>query len=101
MDVKSFVAAQSWRFAKTYAATWPHWYIVRKNVDEASFLEFVGIIRKDGYKGKFYNKEIIYYDLDEYTYWTMGELIEDTDIINRTFKKDTYEERLKRGDLPK
>ena len=101
MDLKAFVAAQSWTFAKTYAKTWPHWYIVRKNVDEASFLEFVKIIRNNGYKGKFYNKEIIYYDLDEYTYWTMGAPIEETTIINRALKKDTYEERLKKGELPK
>jgi len=100
MDIKTFVAAQSWRFAKTYP-NWPHRYIVRKEVDETSFLEFVGIIRKDGHKGRFYDREIIYYDLDEYTYWTMGAPIEETDIINRALKKDTYEERLKRGELPK
>jgi hypothetical protein len=100
MDIKSFVAAQSWRFANKMPK-WPHWYIVRKDVDEMSFLEFVRIIRKEGYKGKFYDKEIVYYDLDEYTYWTMGAPIEETIIINRALKKDTYEERLKRGDLPK
>lgn len=100
MDVKSFIAAQSWRYAKTYRE-WPHWYIVRKDADEQSFVEFVSIIRKDGYKGRFYDREIIYYDVDEYTYWTMGAPIEETDVINRALKKDTYEERLKRGELPK
>ena len=100
MDLKAFINGATWRFAKTMPE-WPHWYIVRKNVDETSFLEFVRIIRKDGYKGKFYNREIVYYDLDEYTYWTMGAAIEETTIINRALKKDTYEERLKRGELPK
>jgi hypothetical protein len=54
MDLKGFISSVTWRFAKTYPK-WPHWYIVRENVDEASFLEFVKIIRKDGYEGKFYN----------------------------------------------
>lgn len=100
MDLKAFVSSQSWRFAKTYPK-WPHWYIVRNEDNKKSFLEFVKIIREEGYKGHFYGREIIYYDLDEYTYWTMDATIEDTDIINRAFKKDTYEERLKRGELPK
>jgi hypothetical protein len=28
-DLREFVASTSWRFAKTYAATWPHEYVVR------------------------------------------------------------------------
>jgi|GEM_PF-2970457 len=33
-NLHAFVADQKWTFAKTYAATWPHEYIVRDQVDE-------------------------------------------------------------------
>ena len=33
-------------------------------------------------------------------YWTMGAPLDETTIINRCRKEDTYEERLKRGTLP-
>jgi len=33
-DLKKFIDSENWVFAKTYASTWPHHYIVRKNVDE-------------------------------------------------------------------
>jgi len=36
-DLKKFIASVDWIFAKTYASTWPHHYIVRKNVNENLF----------------------------------------------------------------
>jgi hypothetical protein len=32
-DLKDFIENSKWTFAKTYAATWPHHYIVRERVD--------------------------------------------------------------------
>ena len=95
-----FIANEKWTFAKTYADTWPHEYIVRERVDECLFVEFVLHIRKYGYEGQFYSKKIVYFDQDGYTYWTMGAPVEETIIINRTQKENTYEERLKNGTLP-
>ena len=37
--LKGFIKDQTWIFAKTYADTWPHEYIVQKNVDNDLFLE--------------------------------------------------------------
>ena len=79
---------------------WPHEYIVRKNVDEALFVKLVQHIRECGYQGSFYQKAITYYDEDGLIYWTMGEPINETTIINRCKKKDSYESRLKDGTLP-
>jgi hypothetical protein len=95
----SFIDTQNWTYAKTYPK-WPHEYIVRENVDEKLFVELVTFIRKNGYIGRFYKMETTYFDFNEYTYWTMGEPLEVTTIINRCLKENTYENRLKNGTLP-
>ena len=71
-----------------------------RNIDEKFFVQFVNQIRNHGYEGRFYSKPITYYDHDGMTYWTMGAPIEETIIINRCRKEDTYERRLAEGRLP-
>jgi len=94
-----FINTEKWIYAKTYPK-WPHEYIVREKVDETLFIELVTFIRNNGYLGRFYKMETLYYDYNEHTYWTMGEPLEVTDIVNRCFKENTYESRLKNGTLP-
>jgi hypothetical protein len=98
--LKKFVKDSAWIFAKTYARTWPHEYIVRDRVDKELFVQLVQHIRTQGYEGRFYARKITYFDEDGMTYWTMGDPIEETTIINRCPKENTYEERLKNGTLP-
>jgi hypothetical protein len=98
--LKIFIAESNWIFAKTYAKTWPHEYIVRETVDEYLFLELVKYIKLHGYVGKFYNQDYIYFDDHKKVYWTMGASIEETTIINRCSKEQTYEYRLAHDDLP-
>lgn len=98
--LREFIASSIWTFAKTYAKTWPHEYIVRERVDESLFLSLVQHIRTYGYKGNFYRKPITYFDEAGMVYWTMGEPIDDTTIVNRCKKEDSYESRLKNGTLP-
>jgi hypothetical protein len=100
LDVKSFVNQEKWTFAKTYAATWPHEYIVRDRVDEDLFVRLVWHIRTYGYEGRFYRKSITYFDEDGLVYWTMGAPIEETTIVNRCTKEQTYEYRLEHDTLP-
>jgi len=100
-ELKGFINNMQWTFAKTYAATWPHHYIVRERVDEDLFIQMVKHIRRFGYEGRFYKKKITYFEEDGYVFWTMGEPIEETTIINRCIKENTYEYRLKTGTLPK
>ena len=90
----------NWFFAKTYAQTWPHEYIVKNMVDENLFVELVKHTRKYGYIGKFYTKDIPYFNDDNTVYWTMGDPIEDTIIINRCKKEQSYEYRLAQNELP-
>ena len=96
----SFVDNSDWVFAKTYAKTWPHEYIIRDQVDEDRFVELVRHIRDQGYLGKFYVKDITYLDCSNLVYWTMGESIEETTVINRCRKEQSYEYRLAHNDLP-
>ena len=100
-DLKTFVDSSAWKYAWMYHSTWPHWYIVRKNVDEGMFVKTVEFIRANGYEGRFYAQKNIYFDDDKYSYWTMGNSIEKTEVINRCLKEDTYEKRLTAGTLPK
>ena len=99
-NLRMFVAESDWIFAKTYAKTWPHEYIVREKIDENLFLELVKHIRTQGYVGKFYNNEYIYFDDRKMVYWTMDAPIDETTIINRCDKEQTYEYRLAHDDLP-
>jgi hypothetical protein len=48
--LKDFIKNSKWIFAKTYAETWPHHYIVRDMVDEALFIKMVKHIRQFGYE---------------------------------------------------
>jgi hypothetical protein len=99
-ELRDFVATTPWIFAKTYAKTWPHEYIVRDRVDEKLFLDLVRHIRNQGYKGTFYQKPIIYFDHDGMVYWTMGAPIEETTIVNRCVKEQSYEYKRDHGLLP-
>jgi hypothetical protein len=97
--LRDFVDTVQWTFAKTMPE-WPHEYVVRERVDENLFLRLVRHIRANGYEGKFYQKSITYFDAGGLVYWTMGAPLEETTIINRCRKEDSYESRLLKGTLP-
>ncbi len=100
-EIRRFIEDAEWIFAKTYATTWPHEYLVKAKVDPHRFTALVRHIRAHGYQGRFYKKIIGYFDEAGYVYWTMGGPIERCDIVNRCPKEDSYEYRAERGDLPK
>ncbi|MFO7734385.1 MAG: hypothetical protein R6X21_12170 [Candidatus Aminicenantes bacterium] len=93
--VKKFIAATPWTFAKTYADTWPHEYIVREKVYRELFAELAEHINKFGYPSRFYEVTMTYFDHEGHTYWHMD------NIINRCPEADTYHRREKEGRLPK
>ena len=98
-ELRTFVDEQRWTFAKTMP-DWPHEYLVRHRVDEDLFLQLVRHIRAHGQEGRFYRKTLIYFEEDGLVYWTMGAPLEETIIVNRCAKEQTYEYRLKHGGLP-
>ena len=66
-NLKEFIENQKWFFAKTYAKTWPHEYIVQEKVDNNLFLELANYIDKYGYND--------YFDYNVFTYWHMENII--------------------------
>jgi hypothetical protein len=98
-DLRAFVEAQHWAFAKTMPE-WPHWYIVRERVDQRLFERLVRHIRAHGREGRFYQRVIVYFEEDGLVYWTMGAPLEQTTIVNRCRREDTYERREAAGTLP-
>ena len=73
-----------WIFAKTYAKTAPHEYIVKYGNDYGHlFAEFAQYIVKHGYKKFFGETEYYYLDYNGYKYWTMDIDLDKTDLINR------------------
>ena len=99
-ELREFVDSASWVFARTYAATWPHEYIVRDRVDERLFASLVVHIRTHGYEGRFYRRTITYFDDGDQVYWTMGAPVAQTVIVNRCRKDQTYEYRRAHNLLP-
>ena len=97
--LSEFVDSEEWTFAKTMPE-WPHEYLVRDRVDEQLFVALVRHIREHGIEGRFYQRLLIYFPQDGLLYWTMGEPVVETTIINRCREEESYENRLKNSTLP-
>ena len=93
-EVKSFIENSEWIFAKTYAKTWPHEYIVQEQVDDDLFIKLAEHIDSFGHEENFYTKRMTYFYYDGYVYWHME------NIINRCLEEDTYQQREKEHRLP-
>lgn len=93
-ELKEFIENERWIFAKTYAKTWPHEYIVQENVNNDFFIELGNHIDRYGYKEFFYKIKQTYFEYNGNTYWHMG------NIINRCPKAETYHAKRNSGNLP-
>lgn len=73
-----------WIYARTMPKH-PHSYILRREVpDDALFVAVVEFIRKFGYDMLFGKTTTIrYLDYDGHRYWTMGDLLEGTILLNK------------------
>lgn len=97
--LREFIASSKWTFAKTMPE-WPHEYLVRDRGDRTLFEALIRHIRQYGFEGRFYQRVLTYFSEDVFLYWTMGEPIEETTIINRCKEEGSYENRLRNGTLP-
>lgn len=79
---RQFVNNTQWVFAKSMPSM-PHYYTLLKDNDPRLFREAVIFIRNNGHIRKFQGRTYTYFDIDGYTYWTMGSPIEQTILINR------------------
>lgn len=84
IDFDAFVNRAEWHWAKTYAKKAPHWYCVRAEFgDDKTFDEIVAYMRENSLTGYFYGKAFQYFFYKGWQYWTMGNPIPETTIINR------------------
>ena len=83
---KNYIASCRWQFAKTMPKN-PHEYTLKAWNEICSskveFEKFVTWIREEGYERPFYGKMYLSMDIDGWTYWTMGEPLNETILINR------------------
>lgn len=100
-EVREFVESTRWTFAKTYAATWPHEYVVRNLENAAVILAIARHIFEHGTDGRFYSRVHKYHHEDGKVYWSMDSTPETTNLVNRCGEAQTYEARLAAGTLPK
>ena len=93
-ELAVFIHECTWIFAKTYAETWPHEYIVQERVDKDLFDKLADYIDSNGSPDYFYQKQMIYLEYDGHVYWHMD------NIINRCLPEETYTRRKAEGRLP-
>jgi hypothetical protein len=99
-DVRRFVETAPWTFARTYAATWPHEYVVQNAENAPMILALARHIFERGTGGRFYSHIRKYHHEDGKVYWSMDPTPEATTRINRCNEAQTYEARLVGGTLP-
>jgi hypothetical protein len=98
--LRAFVDRTAWRFAKTYASTWPHEYVVRDADNAPLLLALAHHIFEHGVEGRFYSQVRRYHHEGGKVYWSMDDLAESTTLVNRCDESETYEARLAAGTLP-
>lgn len=76
------VENKNWIFAKTMPQN-PHWYILRKNMDDKLFSEMVLAIREHGEIETYWKSRYTVLNVNGCKYWTMGAPLEETILINK------------------
>ena len=76
------IERQHWKFAKTYAETAPHEYIVDEwNIE--LFNEICRLIDNEGYEEKFYDKTFKYFNIGKFKYWHCDNVLNRCPIENK------------------
>ncbi len=98
--IRRFVDSTKWTFARTYAETWPHEYVVRTPENADMLLALARHIFEHGTEGRFYAQIRKYHHEGGTVYWSMDPTPDGTTLINRCDESQTYEARLAAGTLP-
>jgi hypothetical protein len=97
-----FASQVQWRFAKT-VPNWPHFYIVEKDLSDAAAFRAARVFVKEfGYIGKFFDRDVCYFDAEGWTYWAspLVEPIESQYMLNRCKTEYSYRSLAKTRELP-
>ena len=92
--LKKFIDNNNWIFAKTYAKTAPHEYLIYDKLDEETQKEynwFIKQIEEKGVNEKFYQITFRYLYFDGMKYWIHGAGENDRGILNRDPAGNKYE----------
>ena len=76
------IEKQYWKFAKTYAKTTPHEYMLKEWNPEL-FKVICDLIDASGYEEKFYRETFKYYNIGELKYWCCSNVLNRCPIENR------------------
>jgi len=101
-EFQEFVGRVEWVFAKSIP-NWPHFYIVEDEFDDPEAHSAArAFIRDHGYDGRFFELDVRYYDLEEWTYWSspLDKPCEEQYMINRCRKEYTWDALTEAGRLP-
>ena len=75
MKLTDLIAAATWRWASTYAETWPHEYVLLQKDGERELMQAVCQRVRDGeaFNGYFFNAgQMDYLFIGDYKYWFMS-----------------------------
>ncbi len=78
----ALLEAAPWTFAKTMPHN-PHHYTLRAKWAEADFVWVVEQIRAHGYTERFKGRAYTLFAVNGFKYWTMGNPLPETTLINR------------------
>jgi hypothetical protein len=84
-----FLNSCKWNEAKSYSDTFPHFYTTRKLINNDKLFElFLKYLRKNSIIKKFYSKQYLYLELNDFEYWEMGRPIKAVEVLNKALIKD-------------
>ncbi len=82
-EIQQFIGDHEWVFPKTMPQI-PHGYTLKSKAHrDEDFSAFVREIELRGVQRQFGQRSCAYLDLEDWTYGTMGEPVENTTLINR------------------
>jgi hypothetical protein len=86
-EVEEWIAGRHWQQARSRSN--PHSYTLRRWSHEESFELIVLHIREHGYEAVFAGDVYTQYDCGDHFYWTMGNSLPTTVVLNRKRLRDS------------
>ena len=100
-DLRHFVESTNSAFAKAYATTWPHEYVVRTPENAPMILALARHIFEHSIDGRFHLRVRKCHHEGGKVHWSMDGTPEATNLVNRCNEGQTYEARFAASTLPK
>jgi len=91
-EARQFLSEQKFTFAKSYADTYPHYYLQRgKCTNQKKYEELLHLIRENGKVYHFYKNQYVYLEIDGFVYWEVGRPIKSVQVLNKVKKERLIE----------